>query len=84
MNEQITERFLRSTFAALAITAATSAFATPLDGQVLGAGAPIANSTVTLWQAGSGAPRQLAQARTGADGRFGKEDQINRCRGVHR
>jgi hypothetical protein len=46
------------------------AFAAPLDGQVLGAGAPIANSTVTLWQAGSGAPRQLAQARSGADGRF--------------
>ena len=46
------------------------AVAAPLDGQVLGAGAPIANSTVTLWQAGSGAPRQLAQARSGADGRF--------------
>ncbi len=46
------------------------AFAAPLDGQVLGAGVPIANSTVTLWQAGSGAPRQLAQARSGADGRF--------------
>ena len=49
---------------------AGAAFAAPLDGQVLGAGAPIANSTVTLWQAGSGAPRQLAQARSGADGRF--------------
>jgi hypothetical protein len=46
------------------------AFAAPLDGQVLGAGAPIANSTVTLWQAGSSAPRQLAQVRSGADGRF--------------
>ena len=39
-------------------------------GQVLGAGAPIANSTVTLWAATAGAPKQLAQARTGADGRF--------------
>jgi hypothetical protein len=37
---------------------------------VLVAGAPIANSTVTLWAAGSGAPRQLAQGRTGADGGF--------------
>ncbi len=46
------------------------AFAAPLDGQVLGAGVPIANSIVTLWQAGSGAPLQLAQARSGADGRF--------------
>ena len=37
---------------------------------MLGAGAPIANSTVTLWAASAGAPKQLAQARTGADGRF--------------
>ncbi len=44
--------------------------AAPLDGQVLGGGAPIANATVTLWQAGSGVPGQLAQARSGADGRF--------------
>lgn len=41
-----------------------------LQGQVLGAGAPIANSTVTLWAATSGPPAQLGQARTGADGRF--------------
>ena len=46
------------------------AVAAALDGQVLGAGAPIVNATVTLWQAGSGAPRQLAQVRSGADGRF--------------
>ncbi len=56
--------------AALGLGLANLASAAPLDGQVLGAGAPIANSTVTLWQAGSGAPRQLAQARSGADGRF--------------
>src|SRR5215469_13010990 len=41
-----------------------------ITGQVLGAGAPIAGSTVTLWAASAGAPKQLAQARTGADGRF--------------
>ncbi len=41
-----------------------------LNGQVLGAGAPIANSTVTLWAASAGAPQQLAQARTDADGHF--------------
>jgi hypothetical protein len=40
------------------------------QGQVLGAGAPIANSTVTLWAASAGAPRQLAQVRTGNDGLF--------------
>jgi hypothetical protein len=44
--------------------------ANSVTGQVLGAGAPIANSTVTLWAAGAGDPRQLAQTRTGADGRF--------------
>jgi len=41
-----------------------------IKGQVLGAGAPIANSTVTLWQASSGAPKQLAQTKTNGDGRF--------------
>ncbi len=41
-----------------------------IQGQVLGGGAPIANSTVTLWAEGAGAPKQLAQARTGNDGRF--------------
>ena len=41
-----------------------------LTGQVLGGGAPIARSTVTLWSAGADAPKQLAQAKTGADGKF--------------
>jgi hypothetical protein len=47
-----------------------AAAAETLKGQVLGAGAPIANSTVTLWAASAGAPKQLAQVRTGNDGRF--------------
>jgi hypothetical protein len=41
-----------------------------ITGQVLGAGAPIANSTVTLWAATAGDPKQLAQTKTGVDGRF--------------
>jgi hypothetical protein len=41
-----------------------------LSGQVLGAGEPISGSTVTLWAASSGAPKQLAQAKTGVDGSF--------------
>ena len=49
---------------------ASVAAAATLNGQVLGAGAPIANSTVTLFAASAGAPQQLAQATTGADGRF--------------
>jgi hypothetical protein len=41
-----------------------------IHGQVLGAGAPIVRSTVTLWAAGTGAPQKLDQKRTDADGRF--------------
>jgi streptogramin lyase len=44
--------------------------AAPIAGRVMGSGAPIANSTVTLWAAGADSPRQLAQARTAADGSF--------------
>jgi len=61
-------RTVATALASLGLTG--PAVAAALDGQVLGAGAPIANATVTLWQAGSGAPRQLAQARSGADGSF--------------
>jgi hypothetical protein len=49
---------------------ATSSFAADTKGQVLGAGAPITQSTVTLWAASAGPPRQLAQTKTDKDGRF--------------
>ena len=49
---------------------ASAATADALEGKVLGGGQPITNSTVTLWAAGEGAPQQLGQARTGADGSF--------------
>jgi hypothetical protein len=49
---------------------AAEAPAGQIRGQVLGAGAPITNATVTLWAASAEAPRQLAQTRTGPDGRF--------------
>jgi hypothetical protein len=45
-------------------------WAADLNGQVLGAGAPISNSTVTLWAASSGQPKQLAQAKTDSNGAF--------------
>ena len=41
-----------------------------IHGQVLGGGAPIAKSTVTLWEASAVAPKQLAQTKTNDDGRF--------------
>ncbi|MBP8197709.1 MAG: hypothetical protein KAX64_04035, partial [Chromatiaceae bacterium] len=46
------------------------AAAESLKGEVLGGGAPIADSTVTLWAAGEGAPKELGRARTDAEGRF--------------
>ena len=58
------------------ITAAsTGAFAQQqaavrIEGQVQAGGGPLASSTVTLWGASAGEPRQLAQARTSSDGRF--------------
>ena len=65
---------VKLTLAALAISGmflATPAFAADsIKGQVLGGGAPIAQSTVTLWAASAGAPKQLAQTRTDNDGRF--------------
>jgi hypothetical protein len=47
-----------------------AAAATRIEGQVQGGGAPIANSTVTLWGASANAPSQLVQVKTDADGRF--------------
>jgi hypothetical protein len=54
-------------FIALAF-ASLPALAAEIEGQVLGGGAPIARSTVTLWSAGTDVPRQLGQAQTGDDG----------------
>jgi hypothetical protein len=58
-----------SAVAALLLIASASA-ADTIEGQVLGAGAPIAKSKVTLWSASAEAPKQLGQAQTGDDGRF--------------
>jgi hypothetical protein len=55
---------------ALAASSSAPVFAAEIEGQVLGAGAPIAKSTVTLWSASAAAPRQLGQTQTGDDGRF--------------
>jgi hypothetical protein len=46
------------------------AMAADLAGKVQGAGLPIANSTVTLYAAGTGAPTQLAQGKTDDNGAF--------------
>jgi hypothetical protein len=57
-------------FTALGVLSSLPALAAEIEGQVLGGGAPIAKSTVTLWLAGAAAPKQSAQTQTGDDGRF--------------
>ena len=57
-------------FVATVLLVAEPSAAVSLNGQVLDGGAPIANSTVTLWAATAGAPTQLSQAKTGNDGTF--------------
>jgi hypothetical protein len=56
--------------ALLTLLMSGQALAATIKGQVLGGGAPIANSTVTLWEASAGAPKQLGQTKTDGDGRF--------------
>ena len=41
-----------------------------IKGQVLGGGAPIAKSTVTLWEASTDAPKKLAETKTNDEGKF--------------
>jgi streptogramin lyase len=64
-------RFSIAKLVVSALLFAAPAFAADsIEGQVLGGGAPIAKSTVTLWSASADAPKQLAQTQTGDDGRF--------------
>nr|WP_294556244.1 hypothetical protein [uncultured Rhodopila sp.] len=58
------------TLGLLTLSAGAADAAVRIEGHVQAAGRPVANSTVTLWSASAGEPRQLAQARTGADGAF--------------
>jgi hypothetical protein len=58
------------TFGVLGLECGPTAAAVRIEGQVQAGGGGIANSSVTLWAASAGEPRQLAQARTNGDGRF--------------
>jgi hypothetical protein len=67
--------FLRSltlpALIAFTLLAGGQAFAADsIKGEVMGGGAPIAKSTVTLWEASAAAPKQLGQTKTNDDGRF--------------
>ena len=63
-------QIILSSFALTSALMAGQAAADSISGRVMGGGAPIANSTVTLWAATTGAPAELGQAKTGADGQF--------------
>ena len=63
-------RLYRTLILAAVACCAQVASAVEIKGQVLGGGAPIGQSTVTLMQASAGTPKQLAQVKTGADGKF--------------
>lgn len=54
----------------LGLMCAPSFAAVRIEGQVQAGGGPLANSTVTLWAASAGDPKQLAQTKSGSDGRF--------------
>jgi len=68
--ESRAHRSLMCALAATSLLSAAPVLGASLSGQVFGGGAPIANSTVTLWAASPAAPKQLAQTRSGADGHF--------------
>jgi hypothetical protein len=63
-------RSLSAALAVLALLTVPALAADSINGQVHGAGAPIAGSTITLWAEGTDGPTQLAQTQTGGDGRF--------------
>ena len=67
-------RFIQiASLAVLSLPLALAGMASATDsikGQVLGGGAPIAKSTVTLWEASAAAPKHLGQTKTNDDGRF--------------
>ena len=54
----------------LGLASGTAVAAVRIDGQVQAGGGPVAGSTVTLWAGSAGEPKQLAHAKTSADGSF--------------
>src|SRR5208283_3029832 len=52
------------------LTAASALATDRISGHVMGGGAPIAQSTVTLWEAGENAPKKLAETKTNDEGQY--------------
>jgi len=61
---------LGTTIVAIALSTGTALAADSIKGLVSLGAAPIARSTVTLWEASADAPKQLDQTKSGDDGRF--------------
>jgi hypothetical protein len=55
---------------AASLSFGSQASAADIKGQVMGGGAPISQSTVTLLAASAGAPKQLAQTKSDGNGNF--------------
>ena len=62
--------YLPALVAFILLTLGQGFAADSIKGEVMGGGAPIAKSTVTLWEASAAAPKQLGQTKTNDDGRF--------------
>ena len=58
------------TIGVLGFECSPTSAAVRIEGQAQAGGGGIANSSVTLWAASAGEPRQLAQARTNGEGHF--------------
>jgi len=58
-------RMLGTLFVAFVASAGPVFAADSVKGTVVCGGSPIAKSTVTLWEAGTGAPKQLDHAKAG-------------------
>jgi hypothetical protein len=72
--KHVSHKHILTTVMATAMFAVASSYsisrAADLSGQVLGAGKAIADATVTLYAAGTGAPAQLAQGKSDDTGAF--------------
>ena len=64
------------------LTASPAEAAFRIEGQVQAGGGGVANSTVTLWAASTGEPKQLAQAKTAGDGGFALSADATPAQGV--
>jgi hypothetical protein len=66
----LSDILFKTTFLSIILFSGMHLMAADTEGRVLLAGSPVGGSTVILYSAGTGAPRQLAQGKTDAKGYF--------------